>query len=405
MRLQQLKVAKLHELLSQIEALEEIESSGERRLEQAELEKVERKDFVLSALAKMGAAPREPINRTDFLLRVHQATSVSDDAVPGLGMPISKGDISTMRVLEENARAGAKVREENERLRSQHEDLERERARRAQVLREQREQSRQAMQHQREATRGANNRRAQQMAVERAQRRNTHRERSKDWERHGRSIAMLESASRQRVLEEQRKAHEEKSITASSLNEELHSAAKARRAREAAQREELAARVRSHAESGARLSKQCAANAKWDLAQVVRAEHDVLHTRRYQGEIEHLAKAFAIKADRYGANEEARYQSAERRAELALKCKMEEAIAQQERQSMRESVLMDKRQTHDGVLASRQVSADGIAAEMLARAEEEGSAEGALAMLTRFFGFRRRGQGRRLTSNLMEVAL
>ena len=194
---------------------------------------------------------------------------------------------------------------------------------------------------------------------------------------------------------------------------------------------------------------------KWDEAEAVRQQEGELKRARRAGEIDYLERALEIKADVLLSNDSARAARAREREALTMRTRTESRLAKEECDAMRTYVLALKRDAHNAVADRRAITSTALARELLdaqsragpspdggagARTERRAppppsrtaaasSRVGAgpprggaartltapahaltrtesdtshqdqqIAMLTRFFGFRRRGAGRAHTS-------
>jgi len=219
------------------------------------------------------------------------------------------------------------------------------------------------------------------------------------WQSHGRHLQNNARALRQQMQAQEYERKEALQADGRALSSALKSQTRRARARILAENEASVAKVQGKGgalrEGTVRPSKQWAVNGRWDAADVVRLEHEHLQDRRFENEVEYLAKAMSIKARHQVSFEEAKAKRQADKDAQAAELRRQEAEYDRQLRMTRAYILDEKRQICESMRADKSVPSLLFEEKVLAVDDdaELGYSQGSLAMFSRYFGFRKRGAG------------
>ena len=212
------------------------------------------------------------------------------------------------------------------------------------------------------------------------------------WHAHGKQLQLQHEALRERLkvsaeenrLERQRETQELREML-KRLNQEVDDTI-------LRQNQEEAKKVRDETSADAiRASKQTFVDDRWRKADDLRESLAILRERQRRQEQEYIDTAHMIKAHAKLHSDEAKRQREAERKQLVIETREYEKRLEEEVKAARDALIARKRAVHDTLEESKLVPEGEV--NMAVDPEA-----GPLQMFTRFFGFRKRGQGHSLSS-------
>jgi hypothetical protein len=144
--------------------------------------------------------------------------------------------------------------------------------------------------------------------------------------------------------------------------------------------------------------KQMYANTRWAAASAVRQELAEWKQRRYQNDVEYLAKALEFKLQAKTNGAAARAQKVAELEERASEARAYKRQLKVQGETVKKAVYDCNRAECTALRMQKQVPVEQERARLGIASEGEGIDEEAMAKLGRFFGFRQRGAGSRMSS-------